>query len=147
MLRSLVTTYLIVATLLGPRPCPCPAAPAGTASSTPVSPAKGESRSCGCCTPVGSIGTVVREAGGQRPESPSAPCQCQCGKQDSATARVGGRAGPATVGNDGLPVPCHGFASVELRAVPQHVSCGGPLRDRPLCSTHDLLYVFHRLRC
>lgn len=147
MLRLLVTIYLIVATLVGARPCPCPAPIADATSPAPSVPAKGVARTCGCCTPsVPTNTSAAQSAGRQRPDQPSAPCQCQCGKQDTAAVRALWRSGKSAVGFDGADGPV--LNCVIPGPVPdRHALAVGQLRDRPHCSTDDLLYSFHRLRC
>lgn len=148
MLRRLVVLYLVVVTLAGPRLCPCSVSFPEATPSVPSVPFDGAPRACGCgthsCPPTR---TVSPADGEQRPDQPPAPCQCQCGKQDSAaTVRTGWRAGKPAADHDGFhgPVPgCH-----VPHPAPIHPVVGvGRLRDLPFCTTHDLLYAFHRLRC
>lgn len=147
MLRLLVTSYLIVATLVGARPCPCLAPIADAAPLAPSVPAKGVPRACGCCTHFGpAASSASQSAGRQRPDQPSAPGQCQCGKQDTAAVRTLWRAGKSAVDHDGFHGPVLGYV-VPGPVTVRHPFGVGQLRDRPHCSTDDLLYAFHRLRC
>lgn len=148
-MRTATVIYLILATLTGPRLCPCAVALPETTPSAPSTPLKGTPRFCGCCTPPGSTTraatTVSQAPGEQRPAQPSAPCHCQCGKQDStATSRIVGRVAKSCVDHAGFDAPVGGVSN----AIPApHVLSFSQLRDLPLCSTDDLLYAFHRLRC
>lgn len=146
MLRGLVVLHLIVATLVGPRPCPCPASVTAAAPASPASsaPTGGVPRSCGCCTPTGLTADTVSQAPRpQRPDQPPVPCPCRCGKPDTA---AGVWAARSSTDHDGSHVPVSDFAVPCLPPV-QHVFGVGQLRDRPFCSTDHLLYAFHRLRC
>jgi hypothetical protein len=148
MLRRLAVLYLVVVTLAGPRLCPCSVSFPEAPPSVPSVPFDAAPRACGCgahsCPPTR---TVSLADGEQRPDQPSPPCQCQCGKQDSAaTVRAGLRAGKPAADHDGF----HGFVPgchVPDPAPIQLVIGVGHLRDLPFCTTYDLLYVFHRLRC
>lgn len=147
MLRGLVALYLIVATLAGPRLCLCPG-PYATATNAPSIPQNCVPRSCGCCNTSSSTTTTAPQAPGQqRPDPPSAPCQCQCGKQDAAaTVRGAGRSVKPSPDHDGFtsPVPTCG---VPHAAPVQHAFGVGRLCNPPFYTTDDILYGFHRLRC
>lgn len=150
-MRTATVIYLILATLTGPRLCPCAVSLPETIPSAPSTPLKGTPRSCGCCTPLGSATreatTVSQSTGEQRPAQPSAPCHCQCGKQDStATSRIVGRVAKSCVDHAGFDAPVADRGVSDALPAP-HVPSLGQLRDLPLCSTDDLLYAFHRLRC
>lgn len=144
MMRSVVVLYLIVATLAGPRLCPCP----GSVTAAPSVPENSVPRTCGCCNTSSSTTSAASEAlGQQRPDQPSAPCQCQCGKQDTAaTVRAVVRTAKSSVDHDGFPGPLPSYG-VHNPAPIQHVFGVDHVRDLPFCTTYDLLYVFHRLRC
>ncbi|MBA4192551.1 MAG: hypothetical protein C0467_31675 [Planctomycetaceae bacterium] len=148
MLRGLVALYLIVATLVGPRLCLCPASVTAAAPNAPSIPENTVPRSCGCCkTSTATPSTATPSPGQQCPDQPSVPCQCQCGKQDTAaTVRAVGRTAKSSVDHDGFPGPVPS-CGVHYPAPIQHVFSVDHVRDLPFYTTHDILYVFHRLRC
>lgn len=151
MVRRVAVIYLILATLAGPRLCPCSVSLPEPAPPAPSTPLKAAPRGGGCCALPGlttwAVTTVSQAAGDQCPDQPSAPCHCQCGKQDTtATVRTVGRVAKSGVDHAGLDATLAGWNSPHLLPVPQVFGLG-QLRDFPLCSTDDLLYVFHRLRC
>lgn len=147
MMRSVVVLYLILATLAGPRLCLCPVSPP-TAPNAPSVPENSVPRSCGCCKTSSSTTSTASQAPGQeRPDSPSAPCQCQCGKQDTAsTVRAAGRAVKPSLDHDGFTGPAH-TCGVPYSAPVQHAFGVGRLRNPPFYTTDDILFGFHRLRC
>ena len=147
MLRRLVAFYLIVATLAGPRLCPCSAS-CDAAPNTPSIPQSRVPPSCGCCNASRTTATHASQAPGQeRPDSPSAPCQCQCGKQDTASiVRAAGRAVKPSLDHDGFTGPAH-TCGVPYSAPIQHAFGVGRLRYPPFYTTDDILFGFHRLRC
>lgn len=147
MMRSVVVLYLIIATLAGPRLCPCPGS-VTAAPNTPSIPVNSVPRTCGCCNTSSSTTSAAPQAPGQqRPDQPSAPCQCQCGKQDTAaTVRAVGRTAKSSLDCDGFDGPVY-TCGVPYSAPVQHAFGLDRVRDLPSCTTHDILYVFHRLRC
>lgn len=146
MFRGLVVLYLIAATLVGPRPCLCPASVTAATPNAPSIPENGVPRPCGCCK-TSTPSTASQSRGQQCPDQPSAPCPCQCGKQDTAaTVRAVGRAAKSSPDHDGFPGPVPG-CGVRYPAPIQHVFGVDHVRDLPSCTTDDILYVFHRLRC
>lgn len=149
MIRSAAVLYLILATLAGPRLCPCSVAWVGQPPSSPSMPLNGVPPVCGCCAPLSGLtpGVTSQPPGEQRPDQPSAPCPCQCGKQDTAaTVRVPGRAVKSSVDYGGFPEAVPGWDAHHLALVPQLFGIDH-VRDLPFWTTDDLLRVFHRLRC
>lgn len=146
MFRRLVALYLIVATLAGPRLCPC-SGPCAAAPNAPSIPQNSVPRSCGCCNTSRSTATASQVPGQQRPDLPSAPCQCQCGKQDTAaTVRAVGRAVKSSLEHDGFTGPVHA-CGVPYSAPVQRAFGVGHRCNPPFYTTDDILYGFHRLRC
>lgn len=147
MIRSAAVIYLILATLVGPRLCLCPGS-FNAAPNTSSIPVNSVSRSCGCCnTSNSTASTASQPSGEQRPKQPSAPCQCQCGKQDtSATVRAVTRTTKVPLDHDGFTGPVHA-CGVSYSAPVQHVFGVGHLGNLPFYTTDDFLYGFHRLRC
>lgn len=147
MLRGLVALYLIVATLAGPRLCLCPGSDAAAPNTASI-PENGVPRSCGCCNTSSSTATTASQAPGQRrPDPPSVPCQCQCGKPDAvATVRAVGRVVNSSLDHDGFTGPVH-TCGVSHAAPVQHAFGVGHLWNPSFYTTDDILYGFHRLRC
>lgn len=146
MMRSAVVIYLILATLAGPRLCVCSGSVTAAPNTSSV-PAESSPRSCGCCKTSSSASSIASQTPGQqRPDDPSAPCQCQCGKQDTATVRPTGRAVKSSVDRDGFPGPVH-TQDVPYPARIPPASGFDHFCDLPFHTTHDLLFAFHRLRC
>lgn len=148
MMRSVAVVNLVLATLVGPRHCPCTVSSPERPSPSPSTPLNAVPRACGCCTLPGlTARTVLQPPGQQRPDQPTAPCQCQCGKQDTtATVRAVGRAVKSCVQYDDFLGAVHPF-DVPYPVQTPHVFGFEHIRNLPFWTTHDLLYVFHRLRC
>lgn len=147
MLRGLVALYMIVATLAGPRLCLCPGSVAAAPNTLSISQ-NTVPRSCDCCNTVSSATRTASQTPGQeRPDSRSAPCQCQSGKKDTAaTVRASGRAVKPPLDHDGFTCPGN-TCGVPYSAPVQHDFGVRHLWNRPFYTTDDILYGFHRLRC
>ena len=146
MMRSAIVIYLMLATLVGPRPCQCAVSSAEHPS--PSIPLNTVPQVCGCCNTSNLTSSTASQAPGQqRPDQPSAPCHCQCGKQDTvATVRAVARAANSSLDYDGYTESVH-TCGVLYSAPVQHVFGLGHLCNSPFYTTDDILYGFHRLRC
>lgn len=148
MMRSVTVGYLVLATLVGPRLCPCSVSAAERPSPSPLIPLQAVPRACGCCPLPGLIArTVSPPSREQCLAVPGVPRKCQCGKQDTAaTVRVVGRAVKSCADHDDLLGAVHTYDVACPVRLP-HVLGFENGCNLPFWTTHDLLYVFHRLRC
>lgn len=151
MMRSVAVIYLILTTLVGPRLCPCSTLPLGGGPSSPaVGPVRDDlaPRSCRCCDAPRPADTSPRERGEPRPEPPSGPCHCRCGAAIDAIARPVPRSELTGVSSD---LDFIGFVGSVFGLPPLLLaSTEGTTRgtvDPRFAATHDLLHVFHNLRC
>lgn len=146
VMRSLLLGYLVVATVVGPRFCPCVVA--GEECS-----ARGMLLSEAAPLPCGCVPHDLPHPTEQNLDEPSpgdsssrdssAPCRCQCGPGTLVAAR------PTTRSVPGEDLPDFPAPSVVCGQVPESAS-HSRIRlapGSPFVTTEDLLYSFHILRC
>lgn len=150
MIRGWVAIYLILASLAGPRFCPCSRTISLCSFQFAATYAEKGSKPCRCCPTSDSTSqSSGLEPFSQLQDTPSIPCECKCGNGNSFTfpmARVACllsvlKADPVSIDN-------HAFHScIPYQAFPPRMPSVGLVAEMPFHTADDILHIFHRLRC